>query len=47
MIMTPGITDIQRAILLSSYIPFFLVPFGMAVDMVARLSSSQKRIKTN
>ncbi|KAF5355274.1 hypothetical protein D9758_006060 [Tetrapyrgos nigripes] len=32
------VTSAQEALLLSSYIPFFLIPFGMAVDMAVRLS---------
>ena len=36
----PGlsITSEQRLLLLSSYIPFFLVPLVMALDMAARVS---------
>ncbi|THU86226.1 hypothetical protein K435DRAFT_684042 [Dendrothele bispora CBS 962.96] len=33
------ISSAQQAMLLSSYIPFFLVPFGMALDMACRLYS--------
>ena len=32
----PSITADQRSMLLSSYIPFFLIPFIMAVDMGMR-----------
>jgi len=31
------VSSAQQAMLLSSYIPFFLIPFGMAVDMAIRL----------
>ena len=33
----PSITADQRFLLLSSYIPFFLIPFIMAVDMGMRV----------
>jgi len=36
-----GLTQFQMAILLGSYVPFFLVPFGMAVDMTLRLTKAQ------
>ena len=35
---TVSITPSQRFLLLSSYIPFFLVPLMMTVDMAARVS---------
>ena len=34
-------TPFQMSLLLGSYIPFFLVPFGMAIDMTLRLTKSQ------
>lgn len=40
-----GLTQFQMCLLLGSYIPFFLVPFGMAIDMTTRLTKAQ-RIKT-
>jgi len=33
----PSVTDSQRLLLLSSYIPFFVIPFIMAVDMGMRV----------
>jgi len=30
------------SLLLGSYIPFFLVPFGMAIDMTLRLTKAQE-----
>ena len=36
-----GPTKFQMALLLGSYIPFFLVPFGMAIDMTVRLIKAQ------
>jgi len=35
----PSVTNEQRLMLLSSYIPFFLVPFIMAIDMTIRLTN--------
>lgn len=35
----PAITEIQRMILLSSYIPFFLIPLAISVDMAYRTHS--------
>ena len=32
-----SITSAQRSLLLSSYVPFFLIPLGMAVDMAFRV----------
>jgi hypothetical protein len=29
------------SLLLGSYVPFFLVPFGMAIDMTLRLTKAQ------
>jgi len=34
-------TQFQMLLLLGSYIPFFLVPFGMAIDMTLRLTKAQ------
>lgn len=34
-----AVTDFQRAILLSSYVPFLLLPFTMTIDMWRRVSS--------
>ncbi|KAF9646225.1 hypothetical protein BDM02DRAFT_271958 [Thelephora ganbajun] len=36
-----GLTQFQMPLLLGSYVPFFLVPFGMAVDMTLRLTKAQ------
>jgi len=36
-----GPTQFQMLVLLGSYIPFFLVPFGMAIDMTIRLTKAQ------
>jgi len=36
-----GPTQFQMSLLLGSYIPFFLVPFGMAIDMALRLTKAQ------
>lgn len=38
----PSITPSQRLLLLSSYIPFFLIPFIMAVDMGMRVHALVK-----
>jgi hypothetical protein len=32
----PAVTEWQRWLLLGSYIPFFLIPLGIAVDMIFR-----------
>jgi len=37
-----GPTQFQMSLLLASYVPFFLVPFGMAIDMTARLTKAQQ-----
>ncbi|KAF8967636.1 transmembrane protein 6/97 [Flammula alnicola] len=36
--LAPGVTPEQRLLLLSSYVPFFLVPLIMAVDMALRVA---------
>jgi len=36
-----GLTQFQMSLLLASYVPFFLVPFGMAIDMTLRLTKAQ------
>ena len=41
-----GPTIFQMALLLESCIPFFLVPFGMAIDMTVRLTGKAQGIKT-
>jgi hypothetical protein len=33
-----SVTTFQRSLLLSSYIPFFVIPFIMTVDMASRMS---------
>ncbi|KAG1878548.1 transmembrane protein 6/97 [Suillus tomentosus] len=33
-----SVTTFQRSLLLSSYIPFFVIPFIMTIDMASRLS---------
>jgi hypothetical protein len=33
-----SVTTFQRSLLLSSYIPFFVIPFIMTVDMASRLT---------
>lgn len=33
-----SVTTFQRSLLLSSYIPFFVIPFMMTIDMASRLS---------
>ncbi len=35
---TASVTPAQRLLLLSSYIPFFLIPLVMTVDMALRVS---------
>jgi hypothetical protein len=37
-----GPTQFQMSLLLASYVPFFLVPFGMAIDMTTRLTNAQQ-----
>jgi len=37
-----GPTPFQMSLLLASYVPFFLVPFGMAIDMTIRLTKAQQ-----
>ena len=39
-------TIFQMALLPESCIPFFLVPFGMAIDMTVRLTGKAQRIRT-
>ena len=34
-------TQFQMSLLMGSYVPFFLVPFGMAIDMTLRLTKAQ------
>jgi len=46
VLSTSTLTATQRMILLSSYIPFFLVPFMMAIDMLTRLTSGSKTKKS-
>lgn len=43
-----GLTQFQMLLLMGSYVPFFLVPFGMAIDMTLRLTKAQgtKALKT-
>ena len=41
LLTSTGITPFQMAVLLGSYVPFFLVPFGMAIDMTIRLTKAQ------
>jgi len=36
-----GPTQFQMLLLLASYLPFFLVPFGMAIDITLRLTKAQ------
>lgn len=45
---SPDPTPFQMLLLMVGYVPFFLVPFGMAVDMVVRLTKAQqiKALKT-
>ena len=38
---SPGLTQFQISFLLGTYLPFFFVPFGMAIDMTLRLTKSQ------
>jgi hypothetical protein len=38
-----GITQEQRLLLLSSYVPFFLIPLIMAVDMSMRVAKLAKK----
>ena len=45
LLTSTGPTQFQMSVLLASYVPFFLVPFWMAVDMTLRLTASQQ-IKT-
>ena len=39
---TAGLTRFQMSILLGSHLLFFLVPFGMAIDMTLRLTKAQR-----
>lgn len=39
----PAVTDIQRIMLLASYVPFFLIPLVMTVDMAYRVWHEVKR----
>jgi len=41
LMSSTDITRFQLSLLLGSYVPFFLVPFGMAIDMTLRLTESQ------
>ena len=41
LLSSTGPTQSQMSLLLGSYVPFFLVPFGMAVDMTLRLTKAQ------
>ena len=38
---SPDPTPFQMSLLLGSYVPFFLVPLGMAIDMTLRLMKAQ------
>ena len=38
---SPDPTPFQMSLLLGSYVPFFLVPLGMAMDMTLRLTKAQ------
>ena len=38
---TTGLTSFQMSLLLWSHLLFFLVPFGMAIDMTLRLTRAQ------
>ena len=41
LLSSTGPTPFQMSLLLGSYVPFFLVPFGMAIDMTLRLTKAQ------